>query len=215
MKTPVAIIKGYAATLARPDVDWDTKTVKDNLGVIEDEADRLSALIQNLLTASRLQAQREISLDIGEVWLEELVTRSVERFSSQTDKHRLVLDFPDDFPVISGDEARLRQVIDNLLGNAIKYSPEGGIIEIGGYINTESVVVYVRDNGVGLGAEDQQRIFERFYRVDGKLSRKTQGTGLGLYLSKAIIEAHGGCINVDSHPGEGATLYFTLPHTPE
>ncbi|GAB4509767.1 MAG: ATP-binding protein [Anaerolineae bacterium] len=211
LKTPVAIIKGYAATLRRPDAAWKQEIVQETLGVIEDEADRLDALIQNLLTASKLQAQRGMSLDIGEVWLKDLAERSVERFSKQTQKHHLILNFPNDFPPLHGDEARLLQVLDNLIGNAIKYSPEGGQIEVGGKFDDQHITVYVSDPGVGLSAEDRKRVFERFYRVDGKLSRKTQGTGLGLYLSKAIIDAHNGIIAVDSQLGKGSTFYFTLP----
>lgn len=213
LKTPVAIIKGYAATLRRPDAEWDPGVMRDNLAVIEDEADRLSSLIQNLLTASKLQTQREMSLEIGEVWLEELASRAVERFQKQTEKHQLLLDFQPGFPTIEGDEARLLQVIDNLIGNAIKYSPNGGIIRVGGEYDARSVTIFVADAGVGISAQDQDRVFERFYRVDGKLSRKTQGTGLGLYLSKAIVEAHGGSIHVSSKPGEGSTFYFALPRT--
>jgi PAS domain S-box-containing protein len=211
LKTPVAIIKGYAATLRRPDAAWDPQVIQENLEVIEDEADRLSVLIENLLTASRLQVQHEISLEIGEVWLEDLVRRAVERFSKQTQKHEFEVNFPDDFPVIQGDEMRLRQVIENLIGNAIKYSPDGGAIEVGGNANDRVVTIYVKDPGVGLAPEEQERVFDRFYRVDGKLSRKTQGTGLGLYLAQAIIHAHGGTIGVKSQLGKGAKFYFTLP----
>lgn len=211
LKTPVAIIKGYAATLRRTDATWEPAVVNENLGVIEDEADRLDALIQNLLTASKLQAQREISLDLGEVWLDELAALAVERFSKQTTEHRFVLDFPQNFPPVQADDARLRQVIDNLLNNAIKYSPGGGKVIIGGSFDDQTISVYVQDEGVGLSDEDQARVFDRFYRVDGRLSRKTQGTGLGLYLAKAIIEAHGGVIGVESRPGRGARFHFTIP----
>lgn len=211
LKTPVAIIKGYAATLSRPDANWEPAIIRENLGVIEDEADRLNGLIQNLLTASKLQAQREMSLELDEIWLNELTERSVERFRTQTNKHELLLDMPHDFPVILADSTRLLQVIDNLIGNAIKYSPDGGNIEVSGHYNDGSVTIEVSDHGVGLSKEDQERVFDRFYRVDGKLSSKTQGTGLGLYLAKAIIQAHGGTIAVDSHPGQGSTFYFTLP----
>jgi signal transduction histidine kinase len=212
LKTPVALIKGYAATLRRPDANWDAKTVEEHLGIIEEEADRLSGLIENLLTASRLQTEHAMGLQIGEVWLKNLTERSVERFKTQTTVHNFLVAFPDDFPVIEGDETKLRQVIDNFLSNAIKYSPNGGDIEIGGHFTDNLVTVYIKDSGVGLPFEEQERVFERFYRVDGKLSRKTQGAGLGLFLSKAIIEAHGGTVGVDSKLGNGATFYFTLPY---
>jgi PAS domain S-box-containing protein len=213
LKTPVAIIKGYAATLSRADAQWDKKTICDNLIVIEEEADRLNALIQNLLTASKLQAQGELSLTQGEVWMDELATKAVERFTSQTTRHKFKLKFQSPYPMIYGDETRLRQVIDNLLGNAVKYSPEGGVIEVGGYATATTATFYVRDSGVGLSEEDQQRIFERFYRVDSKLSSKTQGSGLGLYLSKAIVMAHGGTIEVKSTPNRGSTFFVHLPRS--
>lgn len=216
LKTPVAIIKGYAATLRREDVTWDTDTVREYTGVIEDEADRLNELIQNLLTASKLQAERGLKVEIGDVWLEDVIARAVERISTQTQKHQISVNIPPDFPVIRGDEARLRQVIDNLLSNAIKYSPNGGTIEIGGYTGFDTtgkstVTIYVKDEGVGINETDQERIFDRFYRVDGKLSRKTQGTGLGLYLAKAIVEAHHGVMRVESQVGKGSTFFFTIP----
>ena len=213
LKTPVAIIKGYAATLSRPDAHWDKKTIHDNLIVIEEEADRLNGLIQNLLTASKLQAQGDLSLNKAEVWLDELVSIAVERFTSQVTKHKFKLKFQSPYPMIYGDEARLRQVIDNLLSNAVKYSPEGGVIEVGGYATATTATFYVRDSGVGLSEEDQQRIFERFYRVDSKLSSKTQGSGLGLYLSKAIVSAHGGTIEVKSTPNRGSTFFVHIPRS--
>ena len=211
LKTPVAIIKGYAATLSRPDGRWDRKIIQENLGVIEEEADRLNALIQNLLTASKLQAQGDLSLTKTEVLVDELAELAVERFTSQTNKHKFKLKFQSPYPMIYADEARLRQVIDNLLSNAVKYSPDGGIIEVGGYATTTTATFYVRDSGVGLSEEDQRHIFDRFYRVDSKLSSKTQGSGLGLYLSKAIVQAHGGTLEVKSAPNRGSTFFVHLP----
>jgi len=185
--------------------------VREYSAVIEEEADRLTALIEDLLTASKLQAERAIRLNFDDVRLDLLAARAVERFSTQTQQHTFVLDFPPDFPPVSGDEVRLRQVLDNLISNAIKYSPDGGQITVGGSIVDGQAAVYVRDQGVGLTESEQERIFERFYRVDGALSRRTQGTGLGLYLAKAIVEAHGGKLSVTSQPGQGSTFTFTIP----
>ena len=211
LKTPVAIIKGYAATLQRPDAAWDSSVIQETMAVIEDEADRLNALIQNLLTASKIQAEDRLSLDLGPVELPALAERAVDRLSGQSSKHTFRTRFPGDFPIIDGDQTKLLQVMDNLIGNAIKYSPAGGIIETGGYVDDQTVTVYVRDEGVGLTPTEQDRVFDRFYRVDSTLSSKTQGTGLGLFLSKAIIEAHDGSIHVDSKPGKGSTFYFIIP----
>lgn len=211
LKTPVALIKGYAGTLRREDAAWDPEVIRDGLAVIEDESDRLTALIENLLAASKLQAER-MQLNMDDVRLDLVAARAVERFRTQTDKHQIQLSFPDDFPVVQGDETRLRQVIDNLINNAIKYAPGGGVIEVGGRINEDATITfYVRDEGVGISEDEQARIFDRFYRVDGALSRKTQGTGLGLYLARAVIEAHNGTLRVESKLGKGSTFYFILP----
>jgi PAS domain S-box-containing protein len=211
LKTPVALIKGHAATLRRDDVEWETAFVRDYSQIIEEESDRLTELIENLLTASKIQTEQGFKLNMGDVHLDQLAVRVVERFSIQTSTHRLKLDFPAKFPTIQGDEIRLRQVLDNLVSNAIKYSPNGGSVTIGGNNDADEVTVYVQDQGVGLSETEQAHLFERFYRVDSALSRKTQGTGLGLFLSKAIIEAHGGTIEVTSQSGKGATFSFHLP----
>lgn len=210
LKTPVAIIKGYASTLNHPDAHWDRAVIHDTLDVIEDEADRLTSLIQDLLTASQLQVQGKLPLEMSLVSFEHIINQSVERFRKQTSNHQIVTEIPPKLPMIEGDGARLRQVMDNLISNAIKYSPNGGQIEVGAQYDDESLTIFVRDHGVGLSLVDQKRIFDRFFRVDGKLSRKTQGTGLGLYLVKTIIEAHHGTVNVESSLGAGSTFYFTI-----
>jgi len=210
LRTPIAIIKGYASTLRREDVDWDDSVIRDNMGIIEDEADRLTTLVEDLLTASKIQAEREVKLNFADVHLELLAARSVGRLEGQS-KHEIILSFPDCLPVIQGDEARLRQVIDNLLTNAIKYSPGDKTITVGGRFNEKNVTLFVRDEGSGIPSNQIEKVFDRFYRIDDKLTRKTQGTGLGLYLAKAIVNAHGGSISVKSHLGHGSTFYFTLP----
>ncbi|MEZ4666795.1 MAG: ATP-binding protein [Anaerolineae bacterium] len=210
LKTPVAIIKGYVGTLRREDADWEPEVIRNSLAVIEDESDRLTALIENLLAASKLRAER-MQLDLDDVQVDQLAKSVVERFKTQTKKHKFKLSFSPDFPGIQADEIRLRQVLDNLVSNAIKYSPDGGTITIGGEVDEHVVTIYVRDQGVGIPEDELERVFERFYRVDGPVAKKTQGTGLGLYLARALVEAHGGRIWVRSKPGSGATFYFTLP----
>lgn len=210
LKTPVALIKGYAGTLRREDADWDPAIVQQGLSVIEDEADRLTGLIENLLSATKLQAEG-MQIKYEDVRLDRIVAAVVERFTTQTELHQFALDFPPGFPPVPGDSTRLRQVIDNLVGNAVKYSPDGGTIRVAGSYTDEQVRVDVHDEGVGLPQDEWGRVFERFYRVDDALTRRTQGTGLGLYLAKAVVQAHGGEIGVHSTPGAGSTFYFTLP----
>ena len=210
LKTPVALIKGYANTLARDDAHWDAATLSEGLQVISEESDRLNALINNLLDASRIQAGA-FKVERGDVMLSRLAEKVVDSFHTQTDRHAFKLDFAADFPSISGDEERLRQVLNNLISNAIKYSPSGGEIRVGGWADQQSATVYVADQGIGIPVEEQGKLFQRFYRVDSSLRRSTQGAGLGLYLCRSIIEAHGGRIWLRSEPGRGTTVFFSLP----
>lgn len=209
LKTPVALIKGYVGTLRREDASWERAIVKDSLEVIEEEADRLTELIDNLLDASRLQAG-VLAINLSDVALDDLIERIVQRFRTQTTTHNIVMDFPEGFPVILADEDRISQVISNLLSNSIKYSPEGGVIRITGQILPTQVILCVSDQGPGIAPEDLPHVFDRFYRAS-EASRTTKGAGLGLYLARAVVEAHGGRIWVDPKPGDGVRVCFSLP----
>jgi len=210
LKTPVSLIKGYAGTLARTDAAHDPEFVRESAQVIVEEADRLTELIDNLLDASRIQAGA-LSMELRPVDLAAIVRKTVARFEAQTNEHQFVLDLPDDLPPVQADERRLRQILDNLLNNAIKYSPAGGKITIKARVKDEMVFVYVQDEGIGIPEEEQEAIFESFYRVDSSLRRSTQGAGLGLFLVRAIVRAMGGDVWVESEPGHGSTFIFTLP----
>jgi PAS domain S-box-containing protein len=210
LKTPVALIKGYAETLRREDADWDRDTMHESLTVIAEEADHLTHLIDSLLEASRIQAGG-LKLEATDVHLPRLAEKVVEAFRTQTAMHAFELDFPSDFAPVWGDPERLREVLSNLVSNAVKYSPEGGTVWVGGRTDQTGVTVYVADEGIGIPAEEQSRIFDRFHRVESGLHRRTEGTGLGLYLVKAIVEAHGGRVWVESAPGRGSIFIFTLP----
>jgi PAS domain S-box-containing protein len=210
LKTPVALIKGYADTLMREDAKWDRKTTQESLGVILEETERLNHLIDNLLDASRLQAGA-LSLEMDQIALDALTERVAARFRTQTDTHEITTRFPDDLPVVEGDAGRLEQVLNNLLSNAIKYSPDGGVIEISGRALPNEVVVTVSDEGVGIPLDEQPRIFESFFRGARARRQSTPGAGLGLFLVKAIVEAHGGRTWVESNPGKGSAFSFALP----
>jgi signal transduction histidine kinase len=208
LRTPVTLIKGYASTLRRDDAKWDRTVVRDSLAVIEDEADRLSKMIDDLLDASRLQAGG-LSLSRADVSLPTVAARVAERLGLQSGKNRIVVDFPKSFPVILGDETRLEQVLLNLVSNALKYAPKGGV-HITGSTTAGQVIVCVSDQGPGIDARDLPHIFERFYRSTNAV-KQTKGAGLGLYLARAIIESHGGRIWADPKPAEGAKVCFSLP----
>jgi signal transduction histidine kinase len=208
LKTPVALIKGYVSTLRREDADWDKEIVSDSLQVIEEEADRLTGLIEDLLDASRLQSGG-FSLKRQDVALQNIAEKIALRFRAQDQNHTFEVDFPPDFPVIFADENRIHQVISNLVTNAVKYSPSGEI-RIRGQVRSDQVIVCVSDQGPGIAPNDIPYIFDRFYRSPDT-SRKTGGAGLGLYLARSIVESHGGRMWVDPKPDEGARICFSLP----
>jgi signal transduction histidine kinase len=211
LKTPVALIKGYVGTLRRKDASWERDIIDDSLQVIEEEADHLTELIENLLDASRLQAGA-LKINMADVDLPLLAERMAERFRTQTEKHAIEVDFPAHFPIVMGDEDRLGQVFSNLISNAIKYSPEGGVIRISGSVQPDKVVVSITDEGPGIEDEDIPHVFERFYRST-EATRNKKGTGLGLYLARAVVESHGGQIWVDGSWEGGARVCFSLPVT--
>jgi signal transduction histidine kinase len=208
LRTPVALIKGYASTLRRDDAKWDRNVVKDSLAVIEEEADRLTKMIDDLLDASRLQAGG-LSINRSDVSLAALAARVAERLGIQSSKHKIVTDFPPEFPLILGDETRLEQVLSNLVSNALKYAPSGEI-RIEGESASGQVIVCVSDHGPGIDARDMQHVFERFYR-SSRAVKQTKGAGLGLYLARAIVEAHGGRMWVDPKATVGARICFSIP----
>lgn len=209
LKTPVALIKGYVSTLRRKDADWDPEIVSDSLAVIEDEADRLTSLIEDLLDSTRLQSG-VLSIKKTDVAVPELVHRLLERFRTQSSANSFVEDFPKDFPLVMADEQRLFQVISNLLTNSIKYAPKGEI-KVSGQIRPNDVILSVSDEGPGIEMRDIPHVFDRFYRGP-EAARKTKGAGLGLYLARSIVEAHGGHIWVEKRPeGHGTIISFSLP----
>jgi signal transduction histidine kinase len=212
LKTPVALIKGYVGTLRRDDAIWDKEIVKESLQVIEDEADRLSGYIENLLDVTRLQADG-FSLKRNDTQVADIIRHVAERMQTQTQNHKIVVDIPKPLPIIVADDTRINQVITNLVSNAIKYAP-GGEIRIKAVHKGDNLIVCVRDEGPGIDANDAPYVFDRFYRAPGA-SRETKGAGLGLFLARSIIRAHGGRIWIDSEVGKGARICFCLPVSTE
>ncbi len=210
LQTPLSIIKGYTNTLARSDAEWNQKTLHDGLQVIEEECDRLSKLVNRLLLASRIES-RTVILNKEPVLLSALAGKVVRRLESVTNIHRFELDFGPDFPEVYADPDRMEEVLTNLVDNAIKYSPKGGKIAITGRSDKDHVKVAVSDEGMGIPRRELDRVFERFHRGDGSHVHKVRGMGLGLYICKSIVEAHGGKIEVTSEVGKGSQFVLTLP----
>ncbi len=208
LKTPVALIKGYVCTLLREDAKWDSKFVKESLSIIDEESDRLSQLIENLLDATRLQAGG-VNLKKSEIDIPAMAGRLASRFQTQTSQHTIKVDFPKDFPLIFADESRIEQVFNNLISNSIKYADSGEIC-ISGDSRKNIVMICVSDEGKGIAPQDMPFIFDRFYRSSEALRNK-KGAGLGLYLAKSIVEAHNGRIWVDTDHNSGAKICFSLP----
>jgi len=212
LRTPLASIKGFASTLLRDDVQWEPAAQREFLQIIDQEADRLSELIANLLAMSRLEAG-VLRMDFERVALPPLVEQVLAEMQPRVRGHTLSADVPADLPEVWADERRVRQVLHNLIENALKYSGSG---EVAVRARREGEVVHlsVSDQGIGIRADQLERIFERFYQVDGAATRRAGGVGLGLSICKGIVEAHGGRIWVESTPGAGSTFHFTLPIDP-
>lgn len=212
LKTPVSIIRGYAEMLARPDMKWKAKQIQESLGIIIDEADRLTREINSLLDVSRVQLNA-IPLEFHSWAIKPLTEYICQRLDAKAQLHQVSFEIriPDDFPDVYADRERIRIVCENLLTNAIKYSPHGGVVRIQARADNGMAIISVSDQGVGIPAEEQSRIFDRFYRIDNRLRRETQGFGLGLFLAKAIVEAHHGHIWVESRSNGGSRFYFSIP----
>ncbi len=211
LRTPLTSIKSYAETLLDGGVE-DKEDVDRFLGVINSEADRMTRLVKDLLQLSRLDNQ-QIQWYMEEISFVQLVKDTVDKMEmeamakDQTLKSYVLGEVPD----IEADYGRLEQVVINILGNAIKYTPEGGQITV--YIGRTVNDVYMKisDTGIGIPEEDLPRIFERFYRVDKARSREMGGTGLGMAIAKEIVEAHSGSILLESEIGKGTEVTVKLP----
>jgi PAS domain S-box-containing protein len=210
LQTPLSIIKGYTSTLSRPEGQWDAATMQQGLKVIGEEADRLSKVMNKLLLASRLSAGA-IKMAKEPLHLGALAQQVVRRMSGLSARHTFEISFPPDFPDVMAESQLLEEVLTNLVENAVKYSPGGGRVTIAGEYDNESIRVSVADEGIGIPAEDIGRLFQKFQRGEKGVLKKIEGTGLGLYICKTVIEAHGGKLTVSSQSGKGSRFTFSLP----
>ncbi len=211
LRTPITSIKSYTETLLDGAVE-DPDTTEHFLSVINSEADRMTRLVKDLLQLSRLDNQ-QMSWKMGKVSINEMVKDIVSRMQLEAGQKKQKLEsyVIGDIPIINADKDRLEQVVVNIISNALKYTPDGGIITVyvGKLIN--DIYIKVTDTGIGIPKEALELVFDRFYRVDKARSRDLGGTGLGLSIAKEIVEAQGGTISITSEVGKGTEVTVRLP----
>lgn len=208
LRTPLAAIKGYASTLLAEDVQWDGQSQHEFLGVISDEADRLSELVNDLLDMSRIEAGN-LEVRRQACHLPELVQQAAQRAHPQPGKFLHVM-LPSDLPTLNVDPQRITVVLRNLIENAVKYSNGNGPIRVRATRDDEAIVVRVEDQGPGISSEHSEHIFDSFYRVEDGLTRAQAGAGLGLAIAQGFVRAHGGDIWIEPRQ-TGTTVAFSLP----
>lgn len=212
MRTPLTSIKGYSTALLMDDAVFAPETQREFLEIIDRECGTLEGLISDYLESSAIDSGM-MKIDLQPVRLPRLAGEAAEEVGRRFPGHSLIVDFPSEFPLIDADPERVLQVLRQLLDNAAKYSPNGGMIVLQGKVAEGRVIVSVADEGVGIDPEDLHHLFERFFRAksDSRGRHRIIGTGLGLPISRAIVEAHGGRIWAESQPGQGSSFCFTLP----
>ena len=210
-KTPLTAIQGFAETLLGGALE-DPKNNRRFLEIMRDHANRLARLTDDLLKLARIEAGK-LELEFLPVGVIEFIERCAETALMKASRKQITLDIeiPPGLPPVRGDASLLRDVLQNLVDNAIQYTPPGGRIRVSARVNSNEMVIEVMDTGIGIPLIDQERIFERFYRVDAARSREAGGTGLGLSIAKHIIDAHDGRLWVESTVGEGSRFSFSIP----
>ena len=210
-KTPLTAIQGFAETLLSGALE-DRSSNRRFLEIIRDHAIRLARLTDDLLKLARIEAGK-LEVEFFPVGLTELIERCADTALLKASRKQISLEIevPAGLPPVRGDASLLRDVLQNLLDNAIQYTSPGGRIQVTAAVGPREAVITVSDTGIGIPLADQERIFERFYRVDAARSREEGGTGLGLSIAKHIVEAHGGRIWVESEVGRGSKFSFSIP----
>jgi signal transduction histidine kinase len=209
LKTPVTSIKAYGQLLERSLKETDDNDNSSLAQMLNAQVSRLNSLISDLLDTTKI-TEGQLVLELESIDVTELIRFIVAEFRQIARDHELVMAC--ESPVqIHADRKRIEQVITNLLSNAVKYSPEGGLVSVGCQVGKTDVKISIADNGIGIPAEAQDKIFNRFFRVKHDRTNMLPGMGLGLYICAGIIHRHGGTIEVKSKPGGGSIFYFTLP----
>ena len=210
LRLPLTAIKGYSSALLLEDAHWGNEKKLEFLRKVIDESDNMEFMIQDILDSSMIDVD-QLNLEIEPVRLQRLAHEITDEMQRRVSRHHLIVDIPADFPIVDADPRWVRQVFRNILDNAVKYSPDGGLIVIRGEVRATQVVISISDQGIGISPEDLIPLFEKFFRVRSALPYHVSGTGLGLPIARAVVEAHGGRIWVESKVGQGTTVFFSLP----
>lgn len=210
-RTPLTAIQGFAETLLSGALE-DPANRRRFVEIIREHATRLARLTEDLLKLSRIEAG-QLKLEFRPVSVAQLIESCVETAHLKAVPRQLALNvnLPEGLPAVRGDSNSLQEVLQNLLDNALQYTPAGGKIDVSASCSDSRVIVTVADTGIGIPQVEQERIFERFYRVDAARSREAGGTGLGLSIARHIMDAHGGRLWVESAVGEGSRFHFSIP----
>ncbi len=211
LRTPLTSIRGFIETLKDGAID-DPKNSRKFLNIIETHTERLNNLINDLLGLSKIES-KEIKMEFQLANIRELIEDVISHFKGAIEQkgHRIEIDFLADFPQVEIDSEKIERAFNNLLDNAIKFTPKNGRICIRTVDKEKDIQIEISDTGIGIPQKHLPRLFERFYRVDKARSRELGGTGLGLSIVKHIIQAHGGTVGVESKIDKGSKFFFTLP----
>jgi PAS domain S-box-containing protein len=210
LRAPLTAIKGFAKTLVVKDEELSPGTRREFLLTVNEQAERLARLVDDLLQASRIDSKR-VRLEWMEVGLQDVLRELLSQFHSKWGSRRIALEMGVPVPPVRADRTKLDEILINLIDNAVKYSPEHTPIVIRARLAGDEVEISIEDRGFGIAPEDVAQLFQKFQRISTPATRDIGGTGLGLYIVKGLVEAHGGRVWVESVPGAGSTFSFTLP----
>lgn len=209
LRTPLTSIRGFSQTLLSSWDKLDEESKKKFVGIIEEQSNRLINLVENILTVSRMNADKPLLRSVN---VNNASEKVIQMLSQKYKDHKIISHFNNHLPPVRLDEDKFQQVLTNLVDNACKYSESGKSVEVAtSFANSDSVLVTVKDYGCGIKKEDSEKVFDKFIRLENHLTSKTQGNGLGLYITKNLVDSMGGKITFESVPNKGTVFMLEFP----